>query len=364
MSASPKPDGKAALPVSASPGRTNRLHGILERARRAPYEQDFYGLMRALENALPGKPRLGTALRPSDEPVRLGQDVELTFAPTPVSSCTEADSSGVMRLGIRFMGLFGPNGPLPLHMTEYAHDRLKHAGDRTFRAFADMFHHRMILLLYRAWAQARPALWLDRDEDARFDVYTGALFGAASAPWWRRDSIWDSAKRRHAGLLARGVKHAEGLRDILANYLGLPIQIEPYIGHWMTIQTRDRSFLGDRTPANQLGVGAVVGSAVWDRQYKFRIHVGPLSWGDYHRFLPGATGSIEIRDWVRQYTGFDLAWDLNVTLRAEEVRHARMGGSSRVGLTAWLGAGAVKTMRADLIYDPEARNMAPTTYQP
>ena len=344
-------------------GAPDRARRLLARARRAPFEQDFYALMRALDNALPRRPRLGCALRPTDEPVRLGQDVEFTFAGAPISSCSEA-GGGADRVGVRFMGLFGPNGPLPLHMTEYALGRLQHGGDRTLRAFADIFHHRMILLLYRAWAQVRPALSLDRDDDARFDVYIGALFGAASGPWWRRDALSDAAKRRHVGLLARGVKHPEGLRDILVDYLGLPVELQTCIGHWMPIQPRDLFRLGDCAPAARLGAGAVVGSAVWDRQYKFRIRIGPLSWSDYHRFLPGAAGAVVVRDWVRQYVGFDLAWDLNVAVRADEVRRAQAGGTGRIGLTAWLGRGAARTMRADLSYDPEARNAAPTVYQP
>ncbi len=36
-----------------------------------------------------------------------------------------------------FFGMFGPNGPLPLHLTEYVRDREKMENDKTFRAFAD-----------------------------------------------------------------------------------------------------------------------------------------------------------------------------------------------------------------------------------
>ena len=42
-------------------------------------------------------------------------------------------------------GLLGPNGPLPLHLTEYVRERLRHHADPTFARFLDLFHHRFAL---------------------------------------------------------------------------------------------------------------------------------------------------------------------------------------------------------------------------
>lgn len=338
----------------STPGNAqSAVEALLARVREAPYAQDFYGLLRALENAARDKPRLGLAVRPADEPVRFGQDVELTFAPAAVSSCGPTRRSAPARVGVRFFGLFGPNGPLPLHLTEYVHARLHHHEDPTWQAFADIFHHRMILLLYRAWAQARPALWLDRDDDARFDMYVGSLFGVPGRAFWNRDAVDDAAKRRHAGLLGRGVKNAEGLCDILSEYFGIPVRMETNVGHWMELQAVDRTRLGIADGGCVVGGGAVVGSAVWDRQYKFRIHLGPLSWSDYQRFLPGADGSIAVRDWVRQYVGNEFAWDIAVGLRGTEVPRAALDGTSRIGLSAWLGGARGAQTHGDMVFAPE-----------
>ena len=53
---------------------------------RAPYRHDFYQTLRRLECLYDDKPRWGRALRPVDEPVRLGQDPDLSFAPAPLAS--------------------------------------------------------------------------------------------------------------------------------------------------------------------------------------------------------------------------------------------------------------------------------------
>ena len=47
------------------------------------------------------------------------------------------------------LGLFGPNGPLPLHITEYVRDRIRNQNDPTLVAFADIFHHRILSLFVR-----------------------------------------------------------------------------------------------------------------------------------------------------------------------------------------------------------------------
>ena len=54
------------------------------------------------------------------------------------------------------MGLFGPQGALPLHLTAYALERRDRANDRTFVDFCDIFHHRLLCMFYWAWADARP----------------------------------------------------------------------------------------------------------------------------------------------------------------------------------------------------------------
>jgi type VI secretion system protein ImpH len=334
--------------------RRARLSALLGRARRAPHAQDFYALARALENADPSLPRLGSALRPADEPVRFGQDIGLRFAPAAISSVGDSPGGRALRVGIEFMGLFGPNGPMPLHLTEYAFERRLQEADPTFADFADIFHHRMISLLYRAWAQAQAAIGLDRDDAASFDFYVDALYGNAGPGGQRRDSIRDAAKRRYCSLLGHAVKTAEGLRDILADYLRVPVAVESFVGHWMPMQERDRTRLGQGTAAARLGAGAVLGAALWDRQNKFRVRVGPLAWSQYRHFLPGGSGCTVIRDWVRQYVGLDLAWDLAVSLQTAEYPEARLGGVTQVGLSTWIGRPQAAVRPQVLVYEPES----------
>jgi type VI secretion system protein ImpH len=98
-------------------GRETDALAFFRALAESPYRYDFYQTLRRLECLYDGKPRWGEALRPVDEPVRLGQDPDLSFAPAPLASF-EADGGKTPRLQVRLFGLFGPNGPLPLHITE------------------------------------------------------------------------------------------------------------------------------------------------------------------------------------------------------------------------------------------------------
>ena len=330
--------------MATTPSLNERQRRLFDALAHEPWAHDFFALLRQIEGLSPRLPRLGAALRPSAEPVRLGQDPDLDFAPAAVMSF-RANASTPPRIGVRFLGLFGPMGPLPLHLTEYARDRLRNHGDATFARFADVFHHRTLLLFYRAWSQAQPAVQADRAADDRFAKWISALFGQASAPFRGADSVADAAKRHVSGHLARPTRNPESIAKVLRQYFSVPIRVEPYVGHWMPLRSDDRSRLGGagsrRTAV--LGVSAVAGGKVWDRQYKLRLHIGPLTHDQYCRFLPGQRSLIELRDWMRQLIGFEMFWDLRLVLKGGEVpalTAGKGGGTSRppeLGWDTWLG---------------------------
>ena len=253
---------------------------------------------------------------------------------------------------MRLFGLLGPNGPLPLHITEYARERLRNAGDPTLSRFLDVLHHRFLSFFYQAWAQAQPHVNQDRPESDRFAVYVGAFLGAAPAPFRHRDGVPDEAKFFHVGMLVRGVRNAEGLASILRHFFDVPVEIEEFVGHWLDLGPAERTYLG--RDGALLGSGAVLGESVWDRQSKFRVRLGPLSLDEYESFLPGREPLSELVDWVRLYLGFELDWDLHLVLRRDDVPPMRLGGSGRLGWTSWLGSRRSEVDADDLCLDAEA----------
>jgi type VI secretion system protein ImpH len=301
----------------------------------APYRFDFYQTLRMLECLHPEGPRWGEAMRPIDEPVRLGQDPDLRFAPASLAAFETGTDGRPPRLQVRLFGLLGPNGPLPIHLTEYARERLRNAGDATFSRFLDVFNHRFLALFYRAWAQAQPHVNMDRPDTDRFAAYTGAFIGISPQPFRHRDALPDVAKFFHVGALVRQVRNAEGLAGILQHFFRVPVSVEQFVGHWMVLGPRERTRLS-REGAT-LGGGAVIGSRVWDCQHKFRIRLGSLTLEQYESFLPGGVQLRQLVDWVRLYFSFELDWDVRLLLNAPEVPPLTLDRRRRLGWTTWLG---------------------------
>lgn len=328
--------------MAAAERRETDAVGLFAALAETPYAFDFYQTLRRLECLFAEKPRVGEALRPIDEPVRFGQEADVSFAPAPLASFEPAREGHPPRLQVRLFGLLGPNGPMPLHFTEYVRERVRNAGDPTASRFLDLLHHRFLSLFYRAWAQAQPHVNWDRPDTDRFASYIGAFVGVSPAAFRRRDALPDVAKLFHCGALIRHVRNAEGLAAILQHFFRVPVRIEEQVGHWLVLGPRERTHLGRE--GARLGAGAVAGGRVWDRQHKFRVHLGPLTLGEYERFLPGGALLRTLVDWVRLYLCFELEWDVRLRLRQDNVPPLRLGAHGRLGWTTWLGR---RSMGAD-----------------
>ncbi len=338
--------------MGATMGREADAVAFLDALAEAPYRYDFYQTLRVLECLHAERPRWGTAVRPADEPIRLGQAPDLSFAPVPIAGFEPATGKAKPRLLLYFGGLLGPNGPLPLHMTEYARERLRHMNDRTLARFLDIFHHRFLAFLYRAWAQAQPCVNRDRPDSDRFAVYIGSFFGLGPEQFQHRDRAPDEAKHFHVSSLARHVRNADGIAAIVRQFFGVPVAVDEFVGHWLRLEPDDRTLLG-RSGA-VLGTEGVLGSYVWDRQHKFRLRLGPLTWEQYESFLPGHAPLRKLVDWVRLYFSFEFAWDVRLVLARGAVPPLRLGAGGRLGWTSWLGAKPHDRDAGDLCLDAEA----------
>ncbi len=326
----------------------SRLAGL----EREPYRYGFFAALRLLECAHADRPRIGSAARPGDEPVRIGQEPSLIFAPSSLASFRGGADGRPAELAVHFLGLFGPNGPLPLHLTEYARDRRRNHDDETFARFCDVFHHRLLSLFYRAWAQAQPTVQFDRPGDDRFATYVGALFGLGTPGLRDRDELPDRAKLHFAGHLAGGSRHPDGLRAILAGFFEAPVAIEEFVGLWIPLPRRARCRLGASPATGSLGTTAVVGSRIWDAQQKFRIRIGPVGIDRYRALLPGSGALERMRAAVRNYVGDEMIWDVRIVLRKEDVPVARLGQRGRLGWTSWLAGPPRENDADDLVLHP------------
>jgi type VI secretion system protein ImpH len=342
---------RPAQPPSASASLRKRL-------KEQPYVYNFFAVMRLFEALHADRPRFGKSRRPADDVLRLAQEPSVTHAPSAIAGFEPGVEGRPDRLLVHFFGLFGPDGPLPLHLTEYARDRRRNHNDPTFQKFADLFHHRLLSLFYRAWAEVRPTVSFDRPDEDRFGFYLGALIGLSTPDLRDRDAMPDLAKLHFAGHLGAQTRHAEGLASILAAFFTVPVRVESFQGTWLSLPETDCTRLSDGATTAALGKTALLGGRVWSRQHKFRIVFGPLSLADYERLLPGGLSFHRLIPIVRNYVDDVSIWDVNLILQRDEIPAVRLGEQGRLGWTTWLLPRSARTDAADLFLDASADSHA------
>ncbi len=326
-------------------------HDLERRLEETPYAFNFFQAVRRLECAHPDCPRMGHSRRPDDDPVRFGQNPSLAFAASTLDAFVPSEGDQPARMYVNTFGLLGAQGPLPLHVTEYALSRtLVH--DPTLARFLDVFNHRMISLLYRAWTTGEQAVNYERGDDDRFADYVGSLFGQGMAAFRGRESVPDVAKLYFSGRLACQTKCPEGLAAMLSAYFRIDVDVMELVGQWVDLPDEYVCRLGESPDTGSLGQTSVVGSRVWESQQKFRLRLGPMGFDDYQRMLPGGDSLPRLVDWVRNYAGDELAWDVQLVLKAEAVPGIQMGKLGRLGWSTWLQSAPPATDVDDLMLRP------------
>lgn len=355
---------------------------LVSRMLADPRRADFFLLVRALQAAGSGNPRVGESIKLSQEVVRFGQPPFLDFATSSINGvrtrrpviprvatspgetsspakAEEGDEGARHKIYQYFFGLFGPNGALPLHLTEYALSRWRTHKDPVLIEFADLFHDRMVAFFFRAWAETRMEVDFDRGlAQSRFATYIGSLCGLGSASVHGRDSIGELAKLHYAGHLARQVRNADGLRDLLGDYFQVPVEVLTFQGRWMELPKDARCRLGGSPGSGELGRTTLLGTRVWDCQLTIRIRIGPLGLADVARFLPGGRSFQRLKDWLRIYCSQPFFWDVQMVVDRTQVKPIRLGGAEagcggRLGWTTWLATKPLERNPEDLILKPE-----------
>jgi type VI secretion system protein ImpH len=324
-----------------------------------PYEYNFYSAVRLLQCCFPDQPRIGYSTSPTQDPVRFAQSPALDFAPATLEAFKQKDPSRPPVMYSRHFGLFGPNGPMPLCLSEYVRERILHHGDATFAAFCNVFHHRLTSFFFRAWADAQKATDFDRSQEEHWSHFVGALIGLGMDSLLDCDSVPNRAKLYFSGRLVQQNRNADGLAAIVGDFFGVPTEVQSFMGRWLDL-TGDRGGkrrgytckLGESASTGTLGSSLIIGSRFWTCHLHFRLRMGPMNLADLERLLPGGSSFKRLCDWIRQYVGEELTWDAQIVLRKEEVPKIQLGKAGLLGWTSWLKTKPFERDPADLVLTP------------
>ena len=295
----------------------------------------LFALMRQIERNRPGSPRIGENRTLSEELLTLGQDPSLNF---PVSDLSEVsrEMNGKWRLRSNVLGLFGPQGPLPLSLTEEAM-RWSQSGDRSYTEFTDVFATRFLQLYFRVWSDSHGISQHDRPEDDRFVNWLGAFAGSGTPAFRKRDSVPDSERVYLASLGQGRVRSPVRLRQILEIGLRDKIRIEEHQISWIEIEPGDQCRLGQR--GSSIGQNLFLGSRIRTVNDRIAIRIGVPDLKRYRAYLPGGAAHQKLCDLVFWYARDLFAIQVSISLPANQIPAAKLGESGELG---WMAAIAPK----------------------
>jgi type VI secretion system protein ImpH len=342
----------------ASPGRGSDssvdLSEVEARLREEPYRFEFFQAIRLLERIFPDRKPLGRFTLPSEEVARLGSYPSLEFPASEIQYVDWPENRAPF-VAVNFMGTTGCQGPLPHSYTTLILDRLR-AGDRTFRDFLDLFHHRMLSFFYQAWEKYRFTISYERRERDRFSHHLLDLIGLGTAGLQDRLAIPDDAFLFFAGILGQRPHSARALELLLNDYFEVPVEVVQLLGGWFRLDDTTECCIGERaTPSEQLGMGAVVGDEVWNQQARARIRIGPLDLDQYLDFLPNGSAYEPLRALLRFWTNEEIDFEVQLTLKRDEVPPCELGGEGKglpqLGWVTWMKSKPLNRDPEDTIFD-------------
>jgi type VI secretion system protein ImpH len=295
------------------------LENLPERLRTRPGEFSFFQAVRLLLQLAGTENPIGSFDPPSQEAVRIGVRAGFSFPPAEIQSVeANPDPDLPLKMTVNFFGLTGPSGVLPTRYTELLVERV-YARDHTLKDFLDIFNHRLISLLYRAWEKYRFPVAYERGGQDAFTGYMLDLIGLGTPGLQNRMAVPDQALICYEGLLAQYPRSAEAFRQMLADYFEVPVEVQPFAGSWRPLDAGSRTCFADgRSRSEQLGVGVVLGDEVWDQQSVVRVRLGPMSLVQYRDFLPGGSAHEPLKALSRFFCGDDLDVEAQLILKREE----------------------------------------------
>lgn len=319
-----------------------------EAINAAPQRPGFFPLVALLERLTANAARVGELGPVSEEQIRFRHDPHLGFSSGDVSAVAlrqvpvrpedPALQRPLFEVVTTFLGLTGSATPLPFYLAE---EVAQEDPDRpVLREFLDLFHHRLLSLLYRL--------------DSRYRV-TREFTSSCTDQWSRRILAlagFDRYERtqpqvlrpwqllRIAPLLASRVRTAEklelALQELLAEELdGAQVKVQQFVGRWVDIDARMQLGLAN----HQLGRNALLGSRAFDRMGRFQVEIGPLPLRTYRRLMADGdlyplaceVVSLCVRDPLEYTFELFLAESVTHLLHLSSVR------PSRLGFETWLG---------------------------
>jgi type VI secretion system protein ImpH len=299
---------------------------------------EFFQAVTLLQRLTDLRP-VGGFSNPEEEAVHFRVNPRLGFPASQIQTLEFPDDAPPEMM-VNFMGLTGPSGVLPYAFSELILERIR-AKDHSVSAFFDIFNHRAISLFYRAWQRSRFPVTYSAGSRDLFTRYLLDLIGLGTNGLRDRQEVEDEALLHYVSLVGMQSRSAVALEQIIEDYFEVPVEIQEFTGAWYGLDGPTQCAMTDLdTASRQVGVGAVVGDAVWDRQARVRIRLGPLGMERYCDFLPEASAYKALRAITRFFSNQCLEFEVQLVLERAQTPGTELDFDAanpvRLGWVSWL----------------------------
>jgi type VI secretion system protein ImpH len=305
---------------------------FLRNLEAEPWRFDYFAVLRHLERITADRPRIGDSAIRREDIISLGQDPYMDFPASNIARVEQLDSKP-LSMFVKYLGLLGPQGALPLAITEEAYQYIL-AQDDAFSRFLDIFSNRFLQLFFRTWADSRPIAQHDRPGADRFIAYIGSVIGIGTRPYQDLDSVPDAAKLSLAGLLGSQAKCASRLAGAVCGLFKVKTEVDEFVGTRLVLETTELTTVGGDLSC--LGENVLLGRNVFSVQDKIRLRLFTQDLPQYIRFLPTGDLCKPLADLVFFYNGEQLDWDVELAIPAGATKPIRLGKFGQLGWTTWM----------------------------
>jgi type VI secretion system protein ImpH len=319
--------------MEAVPSSYDRLRRMLKEEH---FRVHFFQAVRLLQKMEPGRKPVGYFVLPEGETIRFASRTSLAFPASEIHNL-QTSPHGQVAMTVEFMGLCAAISVMPTAYTEF----LISQKDNAMEEFLNIFNHRMISLFYRGWEKYRFYIEYERSQEDKLSDRLMDFLGLGTQGLRDRGRLADRAYLNYVGLLARRVRSASSLQQILEDYFLVKVQVKEFAGAWRKLAIEDRTCLnGGSDLSERLGIGTVAGDEVWDHHGRIRIMFGPMRLQEYLRFLPGNDAYCELAAWLTFYSNGCFESEVQLILDREDAPQCELGaigeGRPRLGLVSWL----------------------------
>ena len=283
--------------------------------------------------------------QPGEGRIRFSASAGLGFPGSDVVSALSPEHEHApYQMEVSFLGLHGSQSPLPgYYLEDLAWEAGQNLGIRCH--FLDFFNHRLVTLFHRAWRKYRYYVRFQPGASDGFSELIFALAGlGASRPRAATPVNW-SKMLAYAGLMAGRSRSPEVVSGIVAHCFDLDdVRIEQWVLRKVDIAREQQTRLG-RANA-ELGNTTLVGARVRDRGGKFLLRIGNLSQERFADFLPNGCEHDRLVKLVEFTTREQLAYDLELQMRARDIRPMQLGMDVRLGWNSFVTPDKARTRPA------------------